>query len=419
MMPRTWIAHALAAYTLVGLAVSFFIPEDPITAARLAEASGAPGESGESGGTLVGLIAITVFLLAALTTGWLIAWKRPENSLGWIMLVIPALFASHPILVLVGYAWIPVNETLAAWVLLVGGANGEANMSWLPPIGLLMTQVPLRFPTGRLPSPRWRWWSWFTIVWIVVATVVGSTLPEVSALGVGYGIDSPLAFIDWGENTGIVSAVLFGVLGVAFFGSLASLFVRYRGADAQERTQLRWMFWGCAVPITLLVISWVLSSALSAQSWAGEIDVTAFVAFSYSFIPLSILFAVLRLGLYSIDRIISRTISYALVLLAIVAIYTAIVIGIGALFDGANQVLVAIATLIAAAVFLPLLRWLQRILDRRFDRARYDAEAVVERFGSRIQTQVDPDATVPELVGAVERALQPTIVGVWTRGDRA
>lgn len=418
MMRRTWIAHALAAYTLVGLAVSFFIPADPITAARLAEA-GAPGESGESGSTFIGLIAITVFLLAALTTGWLIAWKRPENSLGWIMLVIPALFASHPILVIAGYALIPVDDALAAWVLLVGGANGEANMSWLPPIGLLMTQVPLRFPTGRLPSPRWRWWSWFTIVWIVLATVVGSTLPEVSALGVGYGIDSPLAFIDWGQYAGIVSAVLFGVLGVAFFGSLASLFVRYRGADAQERTQLRWMFWGCAVPITLLVISWVLSSALSAQSWAGEVDVTAFVAFSYSFIPLSILFAVLRLGLYSIDRIISRTISYALVLLAIVAIYTTIVIGIGALFDGANQVLVAIATLIAAAIFLPLLRWLQHILDRRFDRARYDAEAVVERFGSRIQTQVDPDATVPELVGAVERALQPTIVGVWTCGDRA
>lgn len=418
MMRRTWIAHALAAYTLVGLAVSFFIPADPITAARLAEA-GAPGEGGESGSTFIGLIAITVFLLAALTTGWLIAWKRPENSLGWIMLVIPALFASHPILVIAGYALIPVDDALAAWVLLVGGANGEANMSWLPPIGLLMTQVPLRFPTGRLPSPRWRWWSWFTIVWIVLATVVGSSLPEVSALGVGYGIDSPLAFIDWGQNAGIVSAVLFGVLGVAFFGSLASLFVRYRGADAQERTQLRWMFWGCAVPITLLVISWVLSSALSAQSWAGEVDVTAFVAFSYSFIPLSILFAVLRLGLYSIDRIISRTISYALVLLAIVAIYTTIVIGIGALFDGANQVLVAIATLIAAAIFLPLLRWLQHILDRRFDRARYDAEAVVERFGSRIQTQVDPDATVPELVGAVERALQPTIVGVWTRGDRA
>ena len=176
------------------------------------------------------------------------------------------------------------------------------------------------------------------------------------------------------------------------------------------------MFWGCAVPITLLVLSWVISGALSAEPWAREMDVTAFVALSYSFIPLSILFAVLRLGLYAIDRIISRTISYALVLLTIVGIYVGIVIGIGSLFDGANQVLVALATLIAAAAFLPLMRWLQRVLDRRFDRARYDAEAVVEEFGSRIQTQVDPEATVPELRRAVERTLQPATVGVWVRG---
>lgn len=416
MIRRTWIAHALALYTLTGFVASFFAPEDPITAARLADAAGPSGGDGQSWSSVVGLVAISVFLLTTLATGWLIAWKRPGNSLGWVILAIPVLFATMPILTLAGYWLIPVDETAAGWLLLIAGANGEANMSWLPPIGLLMTQVPLRFPTGRLPSARWRAWSWFTIVWIVIATAIGSTAPEVAALGVGYGVDSPLAFIAWGDAAGVVSAIIFSVLGIAFFGSLTSLFVRYRSADAQERTQLRWMFWGCAVPITLLVLSWVISGALSAEPWAREMEVTAFVALSYSFIPLSILFAVLRLGLYAIDRIISRTISYALVLLTIVGIYVGIVIGVGSLFDGANQVLVALATLIAAAAFLPLMRWLQRVLDRRFDRARYDAEAVVEEFGSRIQTQVDPEATVPELRRAVERTLQPATVGVWVRG---
>jgi hypothetical protein len=143
------------------------------------------------------------------------------------------------------------------------------------------------------------------------------------------------------------------------------------------------------------------------------------VLVSYSLIPIAIAVAVLRYGLYGIDRIISRTVSYAIVTIVIVGVYVGFVLGIGALLPQANSVGVAIAALAAAAVFLPLLRVVQRRLDRRFDRQRYDAEQVVEAFGARLRNAVDPEATVPDLVSAVERALQPTSLGVWVPRSKA
>jgi hypothetical protein len=134
---------------------------------------------------------------------------------------------------------------------------------------------------------------------------------------------------------------------------------------------------------------------------------------SYGLIPIAIAVAVLRYRLYEIDRIISRTAAYALVTLLVLGVYAVVVTSITWLLPGAPAVAVAVATLAAAALALPALRWIRRRVDHRFDRARYDAQRVVESFGERLRNGADPDSAATDLVSAAEQTLQPAAVGLW------
>jgi hypothetical protein len=146
-------------------------------------------------------------------------------------------------------------------------------------------------------------------------------------------------------------------------------------------------------------------------------DVVATVALNL--IPISIGIAITRHGLYEIDRIVSRTVAYAAVTLLVVGVYAAVVTSATVLAPGLPSAGVAVATLAAAALFLPALRAIQRVVDRRFDRERYDAQNVVETFGEHLRTEIDPATTTTSLIAAVDRTLQPTAVGVWaSRGHR-
>ncbi|MGB4779195.1 hypothetical protein [Microbacterium sp.] len=397
--PRwAWLAHVAGAVCIIGSVTAMFVPADPTQP---------PHEA--TWGSLYATIGIGVFFLVTLFGGWMLAWRRPLISLGWIMLAIPLTFAILPPLLVAGVALIPVNEDLAAWFLLLGGGNSEANMAWALPVGLLMTQLPLRFPTGEPPSPRWRWFSWLTVVAIAWAIVAGSTFPDVST--VGYGIANPIV-LPWGELAGLAYLLVFLPLGVAMVGSLASLFVRYRHTDAIERAQLRWVFFGAAVPIVLLLTSWVGSATAPTDDWVLALS-TGVVSLSYAFIPASILVAVMRYGLYSIDRIISRAVSYAIVVIVTIGIYAGLVVGLTTLLPRLPSVGVAVATLAAAAAFLPLLRWVRRVVDRRFNRSAYDAQTVVDDFGRHLRDGADPLTAAPALLDAVDGTLQPASVGLW------
>jgi FlaA1/EpsC-like NDP-sugar epimerase len=143
--------------------------------------------------------------------------------------------------------------------------------------------------------------------------------------------------------------------------------------------------------------------------------ISSIVLISYGLIPVAIAIAVLRYRLYEIDRIISRTVSYALVTAIVVAVYALVVTSVAWLLPDATTLGVALATLSAAAFFLPVLRVTRRLLDRRFNRAQYDAERVVVAFGDRLRTGADPHTAASDLADAVERTLEPSVVGVWTR----
>jgi hypothetical protein len=364
--------------------------------------------------------AFVLFTASTLVVGWILAWKRPRNPLGWIVLGIALLTTAGGPTAAIGVATLHSNRALAEWMLWYGGPS---QWSWIPVLGPLLTQLPLRFPDGRLPSPRWRWFSWWTIAGVVgacfvFATVSPTLLPD---------LRNPAYLPMWGSVSDAIP-LLFAILllGTSSVGSIASLFVRYRRADAVQRAQLRWIFWAFAIVVSGLVLSWIAGLLIDSGSELGRAvsdieDVSS--GFLDSLIPLAILFAVLRTGLYSIDRIISRTAAYGIVTVATLAVYGGGLLLVSVVSSGLSSpgtaglppIGVALATLAAAAVFLPLLRLVRRVVDRRFNREQYDAETVVERFGRRIRDGADPHTAGADLVGAVGQTLQPSAIGLWTR----
>jgi hypothetical protein len=380
----TIIAHGVAALIALMLALTVVVLVD-------------------ADGDVVGGIPFVVLLAVFLLVGWLIAWRRPENPLGWLLLAVPGLFTLGAPAMMLGEALLDTAPGVATWLLWYG-SDREDTWAWLPPIGLLLTQIPLRFPDGRLPSPRWRWFSRITIVVLVASSALLST----ASVEVYPGVANPVGVDGIAESPLVL--VVFAALGASFLGSLASLVVRSRRAGAVEAAQLRWMLWAVAIIVVVLIGSWLLP-----DDWTA---VRSTLLIVYGLIPAAIAVAVLRYRLFEIDRLISRTASYALVTSIVVGVYATVVTSVGLLLPGASTLGVALATLAAAALFLPALRITRRVLDRRFNRAQYDAARVAEDFGQRLRTGADPHTAPVDLLVAVERTLEPAVVGIWTAPQR-
>jgi len=345
------------------------------------------------------LFALTLGVI--LGVGWILAARLPRHPMGWLLLAVSGPFLVAMPLGLWGTGLVETHPGVAAWLLWLGWS--EEAFIWLPAVGILFTQVPLRFPDGRLPTPRWRWFSRTTIVLIAL----GTAGLAVSGGDVGPGIAHPIG-VPWIRERPVLLLVVALPLLACLPVSVASVVVRYRRADALQRTQIRWFAWASGLVIGLYLASFVVpGGALN--------DV---VGLSYALIPLSIAVAVLRYRLYEIDRIISRTLAYALVTGAIVGTYVVVVTSLTRLVPASSTLAVAAATLAAAAVFRPVLRRVQAVVDRRFNRERYDAERIVDAFGARLRGETDPDAAAADLLSAVGRALQPGAVGLWVRDSR-
>ena len=202
-----------------------------------------------------------------------------------------------------------------------------------------------------------------------------------------------------------VGTALIAVTGVA---AVLSLAFRYRRAQTVERAQLRWLVYAgfviaVAVPATIPIPSTDVQNAISSGAVA--------------LIPVAIGIAVLRYRLYDIDRIISRTLAYAIVTGLLIGIYAGLVLLATQVLQIRSAVAVAAATLAAAALFNPVRRRVQHRVDRRFNRARYDAETTVAAFAARLKDAVDLDTVCADLAGVVQAALEPAHVWVWS-GDR-
>jgi hypothetical protein len=352
-------------------------------------------------------VPIVVAAVSAATVGAVLASRRPAHPVGWLLLAL-GLTASLSNLTYsytrYGLVVRPGSLPGAAYL---AGLNNGLTLDWIACAGFVL----LLTPTGRLPSPRWRWWARVAaaaaLLWLLGSIVDPAPLrPEYPE------VDNPLAVPAlFGPLDGLVAAAL--VVLAALVVAAVSLVLRFRRAQGVERLQLRWLAWGAAVSAVALLIA---LAALGFEQGFDLLDLALGV--SAGVLPLATGAAILRYrlyDLYDLDRIISRTVAYGLLTVLLGAGYAGVVLGLGRLLGEGSSLVVAAATLAVAAAFQPLRRRVQQVVDRRFNRRRHDADRVVAAFGARLRDQVDLDGLTSELLAVVTQTMQPTRASLWLR----
>jgi hypothetical protein len=351
-----------------------------------------------------GAVYAFFFVLGFATVGLVVALRRPANPIGW-------LYGAA------GLAWaytLPVEPWLDQLIrehrplpLVAQVVAAAGTLGWAPAIALGVTLPALLLPNGQLRSRRWRLVVASSVTGVVLVIVAGSLSPgPVEELG----IDNPLGLAG---TAGDVAAVLTVVGVVLHWLSLppaaVCVVLRFRSSRGIERQQMRWVAAGAAAAVGGLLVS--LPSGLGiAPNWISHIVFPALLS-----VPVGVAVAVLRYRLWDLDRLVSRTVTYALVTALLIVPYLLVVPAASRLAAGSGSLAVAAATLAVAALFQPLRRRVQDLVDRRFNRRRYDAARTLDRFAARLRDQVDLDALHTELLGVVDQTMQPTRASLWLR----
>jgi hypothetical protein len=394
MRRRRWpagLAWALAGLTALGLAAG----------ARLAGLMAAADPSGTQG---LGPVVVPVVLatVSAAAVGALLAGRRPRHPVGWLLLGIGLGLAANVLVEpYVKYGLLVRPGSLPAAPLLVGFTYTPV-VVWLSCAGFVL----LLTPTGRLPSPRWRWWAGLAAAAPAVAVVATAVQPDPMAPDYhGNPLAVPaLARLLAAPGVAAIALVLVSVLVGA--GSLVGRFRRARGT---ERQQLRWLALAAALAAGLLLVG------LVAGYMGRDAVVFASLTLCVALLPLATGAAILRYRLYDLDRIISRTVAYGLLTVLLGGGYVLVVLGLGQLLGRDSSLAVAAATLAVAAAFQPARRRVQAAVERRFNRRRYDAARTIGAFSARLRDQVDLDDLRGELLTVVDQTMQPTRASLWLR----
>jgi hypothetical protein len=340
----------------------------------------------------------------AATVGAVLASRRPRHPVGWLLLGLGLSVAASG--VADGYARYglvarPGALPAARWVAIYSPAT---LFMGLVCVGFVLMLTP----TGSLPSPRWRWWA---------RTAVAAPAGLLMALTVGPGLVIPPyeSAVDPVVIPSLAGAVRITIAAafVLTVGGLAvgawSLVVRFRHARGIERQQLRWVAFAAALTgVAAMVV-------LAGIALGATVVLLLAAGVCLAILPLATGAAILRYRLYDLDRIISRTAAYGLLTVLLGGAYANIVLGLGQLVGQDSSFAVAVATLTVAAAFQPARRRIQAMVDRRFDRRRYDAARMIQWFSARLRQQVDLDTLTAELLSVVEQTMQPNSVSLWLR----
>ena len=327
--------------------------------------------------------------------GFVLASKRPENRIGWLFLVAGLTLG------LGGFSDAYALHALAAdrGPVLAGRAFGWLNnWIWVTPVAMLAFLL-LLFPTGYVRSRPWRRAGWFiggvfafAVVWLLIAATSLWAHPFTSGQG-------------WAGLVGLLFLSTAVLLSAALLISVTALVVRFAKSSGEERLQLKW----CAAAALVLIVVFVTSI------WVNSAAVNVLENVAFVCLWTAIAVAVLKYRLYEIDRIISRTLAYAIVTGLLVGVYAGLVLLATQVFRFHSTVAVAAATLAAAALFTPLRRQVQQAVDRRFNRARYDTDQTIAAFAARLKDTVDLGSVRNDLATVVYQALEPAHVSVWIR----
>jgi hypothetical protein len=386
-----WLAWALAALTVLTLVLGFWLGE-------LVWSTG--WEPRPATATLGAVVLVTV---SAAAVGALVASRRPAHPVGWLLLGVGlGLVVTELVQSYVDYGLLARPGSLPGARYLAGFAYSTV-LIWVSCAGFVL----LLTPTGRLPSPRWRWWARLAAAAPVVM-VLGSVV-QPDPLAPDYR-GNPLAVPALARVLVVPAVAGVVVVLVSLLVGAGSLVVRFRRARGTERQQLRWLAYAAALAAGLLLVALVSGLLL------GNDDLTfASSALGVALLPLATGAAILRYRLYDIDRIISRTLAYGLLTVLLGGGYAAVVLGLGQLLGRDSSLVVAGATLAVAAVFQPARRRIQALVDRRFNRRRYDAARTIAAFSARLREQVDLDTLSAEVLAVVEQTMQPTKAWLWLR----
>jgi hypothetical protein len=357
-------------------------------------------------------------LLAFPVAGVLIATRRPRAPIGWLLLAI-------------GVGWGLANLTYSDYGLRLHPGSLPAadyagvisSVMWAPTIGITGTFLLLLFPDGHLPGRRWRYVGYASAFGILVGTVSMLVTPGPMA-DAGYPhTDNPLGISALHAVVGVGQATLI-LIPVGMVAAAASLIVRFRRASAIERQQIKWLAAAAAGVAAIYLVVMPLSVIVTPSSKAGPawLQVSQMVALiSFGLIPVAIGIAVLRHGLYAIDVIVRKTLVYTALIACLALLYIAGVYAsqtvVRTISGQSGTLAVTISTLAVALAFQPLRRRIQRTVDRRFYRARYDAGRTLETFTSRMRDQVDLEALSGEMLEVVQGALHPSHATLWLRSN--
>ena len=345
--------------------------------------------------------AAVIPVLACAAVGVVVGRHQPGNPVGWLLL---------------GFTLLVMLSIDAGYYAVFCYSHGHREW-WFAPVAVLLVPlwapaaalfslVILLFPDGRVPSRRW-WWVLLAYAGLLACYLAFSYAGTIAAVaGHRIRLDSAGDVLSTQHFPGWFGVLVLVPISVIWLSFGAHQVLRWRLAAGGRRQQLKWLASGVVVTLGVGVVG---SSLVPGA--AGQVLSVAMAA-----LPVSIGIGILKYRLYDIDRIISRTLAYAIVTGLLVGVYAGLVLLTTQVFRIHTPVAVAAATLAAAALFNPVRRRVQQVVDRRFNRARYDADQTVAAFAARLKDAVDLDAVRNDLAGVVHQALEPAYLSVWISG---
>ncbi len=350
--------------------------------------------------------------------GLLIVSRQPRNAIGWIMVGLGVCLVTTELL----RAYVHFALTVEPGSLPGAGlALALGQNTWIAAVGLPGTFLILLFPDGRLPSSRWRPWAYFCALALVLSYVALTTLPG-SFSESGYpDVRNPLGIDALEPVIGAIVPIV-ALIPIAMVGCAVALVRRFRRSSGLARVQLKWLA-GAGAMVAATYLALMVVSFLFGDPDPRWLTVAANIAIlGFTLIPAAIGVAILRHRLYDIDVIINRTLVYSTLTVTLTGAYLLLVTILQEVFRpiaGESDLAVAGSTLVVAAIFKPVRGRIQTLVDRRFYRSKFDAQATLDKFSARLREEVDLAALTADLLTVVDQTMKPATSSLWLHPSTA